>query len=46
MGLTELQRCKQNYAMLNMILDEWMSWHKENPDFPTIEVESQHLFLS
>lgn len=46
MGLTELQRCKQNYAMLNMILDEWMPWHKENPDFPTIEVESQHLFLS
>ena len=28
-GLTELERCKKNYLMLNMILDEWMPWHRE-----------------
>ena len=37
-GLTELQRCKQNYAMLNMILDEWMPWHRENPDLSAIDI--------
>ena len=26
-GLTELKRCKLNYVMLNMVLDEWMPWH-------------------
>lgn len=28
-GLTQLERCKRNYAMLNMILDEWLLWHVE-----------------
>ena len=37
-GLTELQRSKRNYAMLNVILDEWMPWHRENPDLSTIDV--------
>ena len=37
-GLTELQRCKRNYAMLNMILDEWMPWHREIPDLSTIDI--------
>lgn len=37
-GLTEeLQRCKRNYAMLNMILDEWMPLHREIPDLSTID---------
>ena len=37
-GLTELERCKRNYEMLNMILDEWIPWHKENPDLSTVDV--------
>lgn len=37
-GLTELQRCKRNYALLNMILDEWMPWHREIPDLSTIDI--------
>ena len=37
-GLTELQRSKRNYAMLNLILDEWMPWHRENSDLSTIDV--------
>ena len=37
-GLSELQRCKKNYAMLNMILNEWMPWHQENYDFSTIDI--------
>lgn len=28
-GLSQLERCRKNYAMLNMILDEWMPWHTE-----------------
>ena len=36
-GLSELERCKINYGMLNMILDEWMPWHRDNYDFPTID---------
>jgi len=37
-GLSELERCKRNYDMLNMILDEWIPWHKENPDLSTVDV--------
>ena len=37
-GLTELQRYKRNYAMLNMILDEWMPRHREIPDLSTIGI--------
>ena len=37
-GLSELQRCKRNYAMLNMIVDEWMPWHTINYDFSTIDI--------
>lgn len=37
-GLTELERCKKNYAMLNMLLDNWMPWYTENYDFSTIDV--------
>jgi len=36
--LSELQRCTRNYAMLNMILDAWIPWDKENPDLSTIDV--------
>jgi hypothetical protein len=37
-GLSELQRCKTNYKMLNLILDEWMPWHVVNYDFTTIDI--------
>ena len=37
-GLTELERCKKNYLMLNMILDEWMPWHRETYGFSTIDI--------
>ena len=37
-GLTELQRCRKNYAMLNMVLDEWMPWHRTHYDFSTIDI--------
>lgn len=37
-GLTQLQRCRYNYSMLNFILDEWMPWHTENYDFSTIDI--------
>lgn len=36
-GLTQLERCKRNYAMLNMILDEWLLWHVEIYDFSTTD---------
>ena len=31
-GLSQLQRSKFNYNMLNMILDEFLPWHNENYD--------------
>lgn len=37
-GLTQLQRCKYNYKMLNYILDKWMPWHMTNYDFSTIDI--------
>lgn len=37
-GLSQLQRSKFNYQMLNSILDEWMPWHKECYDFSTIDI--------
>ena len=44
-GLSELQRCKCNYAMLNMILNEWMPWYKENPDLSTIDINRYDVFM-
>ena len=37
-GLSELQRSKFNYQLLNMILDELMPWYKELYDFSFLEV--------
>ena len=37
-GLSQLQRCKYNYGMLNFILDEWMPWHADYYDFSTIDI--------
>ena len=37
-GLSQLQRCRYNYEMLNYILDEWMPWHTTTYDFRTIDI--------
>ena len=37
-GLTELERCRYNYKMLNFLLEDLMPWHSENYDFSTLEV--------
>lgn len=37
-GLSQLQRCKYNYEMLNFILDEWMRWYTDKYDFTTIDI--------
>jgi len=37
-GLSELEGCRKNYAMLNMILDDWMPWHKDNYDFSSMDI--------
>ena len=37
-GLTELQLCKFNYELLEMIPDELMPWYKEQYDFSLLEV--------
>ena len=37
-GISQLERCRKNYAMLNMILDEWMPWQGGLYDFATIDI--------
>ena len=37
-GLSERQRSKFNYQLLNMMLDELMPWYKETYDFSLLEV--------
>lgn len=39
-GLTELQRCKFNYQLLNLLLDDLMPWHCKPGlyDFSLLEV--------
>ena len=37
-GLSSLQRCKFNYQMLELILDELMPWHSKLYDFSLLEV--------
>ena len=37
-GLSELQRSRFNYEMLNYILDDWMPWYKHCHDFSLLEV--------
>ena len=43
-GITQLERCRKNYSMLNMILDEWMPWHTELYDFSTIDINRYLCF--
>lgn len=37
-GLSQLQRCRYNYAMLNLILSELMPWHVTTYDFSKLDV--------
>ena len=37
-GLTQLQRCRQNYHMLNYIVREWMPWYDDTPDFSLVDI--------
>ena len=37
-GLSELQRSRYNYELLNFLLDDLMPWHCEIYDFSTLEV--------
>ena len=37
-GMTQFQRCKANYSMLNYVLDEWMPWHRETYDFSLMDI--------
>ena len=37
-GLLQLQRCRYNYEMLKLILDELMPWHNMEYDFSLLEV--------
>lgn len=37
-GLSELERCKRNYKLLNFILEELMPWYSECYDSSLLEV--------
>ena len=37
-GLSQLQRCRQNYRMLNYILDAWIPWHRDNYDLSLLDI--------
>ena len=42
-GLSQLQRCRYNYEMLNFILDEWMPWHTDTYNFATIDINRYEM---
>eukprot|EP00118_Oscarella_pearsei_P012490 m.92464 g.92464 ORF g.92464 m.92464 type:complete len:335 (+) comp36737_c0_seq8:893-1897(+) len=44
-GLTQLERCRFNYQMLNLLLDDLMPWNKELYDFSTLEVNRYSITL-
>ncbi len=37
-GMSQEERSNANMAMMNMIMDEWMHWHVDNPDLSQIDV--------
>ncbi len=37
-GMSQLERCRSNYKMLNYILDKWMPWHRTVYDFGTLDI--------
>ena len=42
-GLSELERCRFNYGLLKLILDELISWHKDTYDLGPLEVNRYHI---
>ena len=42
-GLSQLERSRANYALLNYVLDEWMPWHRRNYDFTSIDINRYFL---
>ena len=42
-GLSQLQRCRQNYGMLNYILDEWIPWHRDVYDLSLLDINKYVL---
>ena len=45
-GLSERERSKLNYELLNMILDDLMPWHTQKYDFSLLEVNRYTVILS
>ena len=43
-GLSQLQRCRFNYQMLNFILEVLMPWYDECYDFSTIDINRCSFF--
>ena len=43
-GISQLQRCKKNYKMLNFLLEELMPWATDSYDFSYLEV-NRFVFL-
>lgn len=43
-GLSELQRCRLNYRMLNYVLKELMPWYEQTYDFSLLEVNRYAKF--
>lgn len=37
-GLSQLERCRYNYELLNLVVTEMMPWFEENYNFSTLEV--------
>ena len=37
-GMSQQERSTANLAMWNMILDEWMPWHRTNSDLTNIDI--------
>ena len=37
-GLSSLERCRFNYQMLNLVLEDLMPWYKKSYDFSLLEV--------
>lgn len=37
-GLSQLQRCRYNYQLLQYLLDDLMPWHRQKYDLSLLEV--------
>ena len=43
-GLSELERCKRNYKLLNFISEELMPWYSDCYDFSLLEV-NRYIYI-